>query len=135
MQTHNMSVASNPNGYFTFQPTWALLDYNIDGISPMMEQYSVGASMSFTLSSASGFAIIGGVNYNEGMYSVTVTPPASIGPPVTTQCNASSRWFDANQMKYLQTGLDQTVSYSVVVVNQGNTYIEFTTVEIFETIP
>ena len=99
--------------------------YGIDGpFVPRLATNIRDSAISFPISSASVFYIIGHVNFDHGPYLVTFTPPSDLGPVQTFEYNGSSRWVGLNTLKFLATGLDRTRTYHVQVTNQANLYYD-----------
>jgi hypothetical protein len=110
--------------------------YGIDGpIVPRIATTVNGSSISFPLTSASAFYIVGHVNFDHGPYHVTFTPPSDIGPPQVVHYNASSRWVGLNTVKYLATGMDRTRTYQVEVTNDSDMFYDQSQIVVFDTPP
>jgi len=112
------------------------LTYGINGpFVPRLATNVAGSSISFPISSASAFYIVGHVNFDHGPYLVDFTPPPDLGPRITYQYNASSRWVGLNTIKFLATGLDRTRTYQVRLVNNANSFYDQSQIVIIDTPP
>ena len=94
------------------------------GMVPRIATNVVGSAISFPISSASAFYIIGHVNLDHGPYLVTLIPPSDLGPVLTFEYNGLSRWGHLNTFTFLWTGLDRTRTYYVRLTNQATSYYD-----------
>jgi hypothetical protein len=92
---------------------------NTGAPDPRISTTDQGATISFPLTSASAFYIIGSVNFNHEAYTVTVTPSPDSDSPLVGQYNASSRWVGLGMVKYLATGMNRSKTYQVSVTNNS----------------
>jgi hypothetical protein len=83
---------------------------------PRIGTNTSGASISFPVTSASAFYILGSVNLNHGLYDVTITPSSAPGPQ---QYNGSSHWVGLNTTLYLAMGLNRSQTYQVELRNDS----------------
>jgi hypothetical protein len=112
------------------------MTYGINGpFVPRIATTANGSTISFPITSASAFYIIGHVNFNHGPYSVKLTPPSDLGPPQILYYVGLSRWVGLNTIKYLATGLDRTRTYHVEVINDSDLYYDQSQIVILDTLP
>lgn len=88
-----------------------------------------GASMTFTLNSTNAFALFGSVNYNHGTYSVNVT--SSLGSVTFNTYNGSSRWTQIGVVKYFQSGMDPTQTYTVEIVDEADEWFDVANIVVY----
>ena len=94
-----------------------------------------GASISFPLKSASAFSVVGSVNYNHGLFNVTVTSPSSAEPVYQGRYNGSSRWIGLDTTLYLATGLNRSQTYQVEMMNDSPGWLDISRIVVFDTPP
>jgi len=95
-----------------------------------------GSSISFPLTSASAFCVVGSVNYNHGLFDVLVTPPSNVGPQQKGEYNGSSRWIGLDTMLYLATGFDRSQTYQIEMTNElPGLWLHVSSVVVFDTAP
>jgi len=112
------------------------MTYGIGGpFVPRLATNVAGSAISFPISSASAFYIVGHVNFDHGPYLVTFTPPPDLGSALTYQYNGSSHWVGLNTLKFLATGLDRTRTYQVRLTNEANLYYDQSQIVIIDTPP
>jgi len=100
---------------------------------PRIGTTTLGASISFSLTSASGFYIVGSVNSDHGLFDVTVTPSSGAGPQ---QYNGSSQLVGLNTTLFLATGLDSSQTYQVEMKNDSpGLWLDTSNVVVFDTSP
>ena len=105
-------------------------------VYPRIGTADQGATVSFPLTSATAFYIIGAVNFNHGLYTVTVTSSLDSDSLVTSQYNASSRWIGLDMIKYLATGLNRSNTYQVAVTdNSPGQFFDINQVVVLDTPP
>jgi hypothetical protein len=92
------------------------LAYGTGPIVPRIRTNVSGGSISFPLTSASAFYIVGSVNLNHGLFDVTMTPSLNVGPQ---QYNGSSSWVGLNTILYLATGLNRSQTYQIEMKNDS----------------
>jgi hypothetical protein len=111
--------------------------YGTTGIpAPRVGTTTQGASISFSLTSASAFYVLGSVNYNHGSFVVTVTPPSDLGAPKVGQYNSSSRWIGLGSLLYLESGMDRSKTYQVQLTNNSpDQWLDVSQVVVFDTPP
>jgi hypothetical protein len=105
---------------------------------PRIATSEQGASLSFSLTSASAFYLVGSVNYNHGSFNVTVTQSLDVGSGSQQQgdYNGSSRWIGLDTMLYLATGLDRSKKYQVEMTNDSpNRWLDISRVVVLDTPP
>src|SRR5258708_34033903 len=76
------------------------LTYGIGGpFVPRLATNVAGSAISFPISSAKAFYIVGHVNFAHGPYIVDFTPPPELCPRITYQLNASRGvgWVEQNK--------------------------------------
>jgi hypothetical protein len=135
IETTSIPITTNgvvlSQGWINQAPTYAFTST----VYPRIATDTQGASISFPLTSASAFYIVGGVNYNHGLFDVTVTPPP-VGAQQKGEYNGSSRWIGLGSMLYLATGLDRTQTYQVEMTNVSpNSWLDISRVIVFDTPP
>ncbi|OBZ72227.1 hypothetical protein A0H81_07946 [Grifola frondosa] len=117
VQTRNVSAFTNDgtlNPVFTTNdPYWGNSTYN-DG-----EYLSIGSSTLPPHSNTTAFAMYGALGSEDGEYTVLVSPDVSLGQTLNTQFNASSQWRAVDQLKYLATNMNSSLSYKVDILNNG----------------
>jgi hypothetical protein len=102
---------------FVLSGEWiSQLAYGTGPIVPRIRTNVSGGSISFPLTSASAFYIVGSVNLNHGLFDVTMTPSLNVGPQ---QYNGSSSWVGLNTILYLATGLDRSQTYQIEMKNDS----------------
>ncbi|KAI0929294.1 hypothetical protein AcW1_006277 [Taiwanofungus camphoratus] len=147
VQTRNISATVNENGNVTANPffltdgsDWQVgvpFETGSSGqvIYPRLLTAKQGATVTFYLNSTSAFAMYGSVDYNQGIYNVTVTPPPAFMSAQATQYNASSHWMELDQIKCLVTGMNRSLTYRVDVTNESDNFFDFANLVVFDTPP
>jgi hypothetical protein len=94
-----------------------------------------GASVSFSVTSASAFYISGSVGSNHGLYDVTINPSLNAAPGQQSY-NGSSRWAGLNTTLYLATGMDRSQTYQVQLTNNSpGLWVDLSEIVVFDTPP
>jgi hypothetical protein len=107
--------------------------YGSGPIVPRIRTNVSGGSISFPLTSASAFYIVGSVNSNHGLFDVTMTPSSNVGPQ---QYNGSSSWVGLDTMLYLATGMNRSETYQIEMKNDSpGMALDLSSIVIFDTPP
>jgi hypothetical protein len=99
---------------------------------PRISTNTQDATVSFPITSASAFYIVGHLDLDHGPYHVTVTPLVDIHPPQTTYYNGSSRWIALDVIKNLTTDLDRAQAYNVDIVIDAPQYFDMSQIVILD---
>jgi hypothetical protein len=104
---------------------------------PRIATSAQGATISFTLTSASAFYIMGGVNCDHGPYTVTMNPSPGSDSQFQAQYNGLSRWIGLDAVKFLATGMNRSKNYEVAVTNgnSSGTWFDMNRVVVLDTPP
>ena len=133
-----MLTTSVPNN-FTYSTGWTSQTStyaNTQTVVPRIATSKQGSTISFPLTSASAFYIVGSVNYNHGAFDVTVTSTPNIGSQQSGAYNGSSRWIGLDTMLYLATGLNRTQTYQVEMTDvSSGRWLDVSSVVILDTPP
>jgi len=121
---------------FTLSDGWISQSIYNSITDPRVGTTTSGASLSFPLTSASAFYIVGSVNFNHGLFYVTVTPPSNIGPQMKGEYNGSSYFFGLGTMLYLATGLNRSQTYQIEMANDSpSLWLDISSVVVCDTPP
>jgi hypothetical protein len=121
------------------------------GMTTAGGQASQGSIASFVLNQTSAFFIRGCMlpNASDDLFSVTVSPPPSLGPPKEHLLSPNSSWEDPNEVLFWTSGMNSDWTYlvefksevagkdsflgfrSVETLDAGR-YVEFRSIHLFE---
>jgi len=71
------------------------------------------------IENSSAIVVYGSSNVDHSLYSVSVSPPVGSTSGSRT-FNASSRWFNYDNIIYWESGLDRSQSYEFTITNLGD---------------
>ena len=121
--TQTSDGLSTLNPQFSYTGAWYT---NVPGtigvtgvVYPRQHTSQTGAYVTFNLDQTSAFFIYGLINFDLGPFSVTLTPPLDLGPPVITSYNSNAHWVSLDRVMYWASGLDRDKEYSVKITNLG----------------
>lgn len=121
--TQTSDGLSTLNPQFNYTGSWYT---NVPGtigvtgvVYPRQHTSQTGAYVTFNLDQTSAFFIYGLINFDLGPFSVTLTPPLDLGPPVMTFYNSTAHWVSLDRVMYWASGLDRDKEYSVKITNLG----------------
>ncbi|EPS94122.1 hypothetical protein FOMPIDRAFT_1134898 [Fomitopsis schrenkii] len=127
LQTRNISAASSST-FFQNSQSWSIdeLYTNQTAGYPCMTTDLIDATLSFTVSEAVGFIIYGSDDWQQGLFTVSVTSDdigaANSITNNTIQYSPRALWTQVNVPKYLAAGLDRSASYNVEITNLGASF-------------
>ena len=121
--TQTSDGLSTLNPQFSYTGSWYT---NVPGtigvtgvVYPRQHTSQTGAYVTFNLDQTSAFFIYGLINFDLGPFSVTLTPPLDLGPPIITSYNSNAHWVSLDRVMYWASGLDRDKEYSVKITNLG----------------
>ncbi|EPS99024.1 hypothetical protein FOMPIDRAFT_1125411 [Fomitopsis schrenkii] len=127
LQTRNISAA-NSSALFDSNQYWPVNELYANQTSSYycMTSNLLGATLSFTVSEAVGFVIYGSDDWQQGLFTVSVTSD-SLGAAnsvtnSTIQYSPRSLWTQLNVPKYLASGLNRSALYTVEITNLGASF-------------
>ncbi|KAF7301761.1 hypothetical protein MIND_00741700 [Mycena indigotica] len=103
------------DAFFTYSGRWTT--NTVTGVPnntetrPFQQTTDLGASVLFSFTNASAFAVHGSLNFGHGLYSV------SVDNSVPQQMNGSTFWLVPDTVLFFQSGLDPDRSHSVNITN------------------
>ena len=93
---------------------------NAVSIVPQAAASASGSSVIFTLANTSPFFILGPLNYDHGVFQVTMIPDGDTNNQVIQSANGSSFLSDPQQILFWDSGLDETITYAIEVANTAD---------------
>ncbi|KAE9394476.1 hypothetical protein BT96DRAFT_827613 [Gymnopus androsaceus JB14] len=93
---------------------------NAISIVPQATALAGGSSVTFTLINTSAFFILGSLNYDHGVFQVTLIPEGDTSNQVVQTANGSSFLSDPQQILFWHSGMDETIAYVIEVTNTAN---------------
>ncbi|KZS99883.1 uncharacterized protein LAESUDRAFT_59861 [Laetiporus sulphureus 93-53] len=129
LQDNSPGLPSQSSYFTTTGSGWSVQD---SFSYPRLNNDVQGSSVTFTLSDANAFAVVGSLAPDHGGFSVSVKTVSGGGSANTTFGNASSHWRVFDQMKYLATGLNSSSTYSVTLTNTQNATFDLTKVVAYQ---
>ncbi|KAH8830401.1 hypothetical protein DL96DRAFT_1592735 [Flagelloscypha sp. PMI_526] len=101
---------------------------------PRLDTNTIGGTVSFSFSNASGLIIYGTSNYDHDTFSVKINPPVGASTSERT-FNATSKWFAYDNVVFFEAGMDASTTYNVQLKNLGtNKYLDIHSTHILQTI-
>jgi len=113
-------IGGNANPFFTFSQIWGTSQI------PWWTTNISGATLSYSVSNATAFFLIGNLNFDHQTYNVQFKPHDDPSAVKNLQLNDNSRWFTINEVLYWESGLDVARVYDVLITNRGSGFPFFT---------
>ncbi|TFY59201.1 hypothetical protein EVJ58_g5931 [Rhodofomes roseus] len=114
LQSQNQSAAAGGgqvNPYFRTSANSSWAPFILEGSQSVLRTTGFGDRITFTVQSSVGFAIYGTTAFESGAYNISVVPPPDNLPSIV-QYNASTAFEVLDALKFLATGLNETMDYT-----------------------